>query len=358
MPKLHRRSFIRHSLKVAAAATAQAALPSWALQASPLRLPFLTGVNLAGAEFGTVFPGEHGTNFMYPGPKDVDYYRSFGFNVLRLPFRWDRLQPDLFAEFETAEWQRFERLIKLTLDAGFYIILDPHNGAHRRIRDDGFSKEHMIGSREVPVEAFTQFWRALTQRTKQHDKVIYGLMNEPVYIAPQAWFDAAQKAIDVIRYEGADQLLLVPGTGYSTAHTWLEDGNGIMAGIKDPGDNFAIEAHQYFDWNSSGQHAEAVSATIGTERIAKFEAWARENKLRAFLGEFGVSSDPVNLEASHRFLQHLSDHRDVWLGWAAWAGGPWWPPDFPYKLEPVGNSGIPPQTRLLEREAANAKAVK
>lgn len=355
MPKLDRRKVLQTGLRGAAALAAMPLLAPPRAQAKPAQLPFLTGINLAGAEFGTVFPGEHGTNFMYPGQKDVDYYRSFGFNILRLPFRWDRLQPVLFAEFEQAEWRRFEHLIAITLAAGFYIILDPHNGAHRRIPDDGFSKEHVIGSPEVPVEAFTHFWRQLTQRTKHHRKIIYGLMNEPVHITPKAWFDAAQKAVDVIRYEGAEQMLLVPGTGYSTAHTWLEDGNGIMAGIKDPGGNFAIEAHQYFDWNSSGQHAEAVSETIGTERIAKFEAWARENKLKAFLGEFGVSSDPVNLAASRRILEHLSANRDVWLGWAAWAGGPWWPPDFPYKLEPIGSGPIPPQTRLLAKEAARAK---
>lgn len=51
------------------------------------------GVNLAGAEFGeNNLPGTFGTDYSYPGTSDVLDFVSRGFNTLRVPFRWERLQ--------------------------------------------------------------------------------------------------------------------------------------------------------------------------------------------------------------------------------------------------------------------------
>ncbi len=343
----------RKILKTAAMAT----LVSGTTLASPMREAvarnsrkkdgFLTGINLAGAEFGTTFPGRHGKDYLYPSAIDVATYQALGFNVIRLPFRWERLQPDLGAPFDPVEWSRLNALSTKAFTMGFKVILDPHNYAHRRIRDDGFANEHVIGSPKVPIGAFSEFWAELTRRTKDEPNFIYGLMNEPANIEPQVWFKAAQQAITAIRAENASQLILVPGAAYSTAQTWHDAGNEIMAGITDPKENFAIEVHQYLDADSTGRSAIAVSDTIGTERISAFEAWSRKNKLRAFLGEFGVSSNLVNLSATRQMLNHIADNQDVWMGWTAWAGGPWWPDEFPFRLDPDASGTPPPQTRLL-----------
>ena len=52
------------------------------------------GVNLAGAEFGKV-PGTYATDYTYPAPASIDYFSQLGFNLIRVPFRWERLQPTL-----------------------------------------------------------------------------------------------------------------------------------------------------------------------------------------------------------------------------------------------------------------------
>lgn len=54
-------------------------------------LPF--GVNLAGAEFGqTNMPGIYNTDYTYPTVSTIDYFASKGFKLLRIPFRWERIQ--------------------------------------------------------------------------------------------------------------------------------------------------------------------------------------------------------------------------------------------------------------------------
>lgn len=309
-------------------------------------IPFLTGVNLAGAEFGDEVPGAFGTDYTYPSCNEAMFYRSLGFNVVRLPFLWERMQPELFGKFDPVEWERLRTFLNCALNKGLYVILDPHNYAKRRIKDDGFSRAHSIGSLEVPVEAYLQFWIELSKRTPSQ-QIVYGLMNEPADTSAQAWFDIAQKCVLRIREFGARNLILAPGSHYTGAHSWRESGNEILASLDDPFRLTAIEVHQYFDADSSGTRPDAVSPTIGVDRIETFEDWARRNKCKAFLGEFGPSTDPVNLRALRNLLEHISDNRDVWIGWTAWAAGPWWPDDFAFKLDYLPSTEIPPQTRVL-----------
>ena len=63
------------------------------------------GVNLSGAEFGqTSLPGTFGSDYTYPTSAEVDYYKSTGMNFIRLPFRWERLQPTNSAVLIPRNW--------------------------------------------------------------------------------------------------------------------------------------------------------------------------------------------------------------------------------------------------------------
>jgi hypothetical protein len=58
------------------------------------------GVNLAGAEFGSV-PGTYGVDYTYPTSSELDYYAAKGVTLIRLPFLWERMQPALYAAAAT-----------------------------------------------------------------------------------------------------------------------------------------------------------------------------------------------------------------------------------------------------------------
>ncbi len=56
-------------------------------------MPVKYGVNLAGAEFGEgSLPGTYGTHYTYPTHAEVDYFAAKGMDIIRLPFRWERVQ--------------------------------------------------------------------------------------------------------------------------------------------------------------------------------------------------------------------------------------------------------------------------
>ncbi|MEQ1652384.1 MAG: glycoside hydrolase family 5 protein [Hyphomicrobium sp.] len=315
----------------------------------------LRGVALAGGEFGQLIPGQYGRDYIFPSQAEVTFCAAQGFNVVRLPFKWDRLQPDLGNAFATDEWNHINRTITWAKRAGLSLILDPHNYAHRRVRDDAFTVDHLIGSERVPVMAFAAFWEELARRTKQHKHVIFGLMNEPADIAADAWRNIANDTIAAIRSTGARNLILVPGTAYTGAHSWIDAGNTVLDSLRDSENNFAIEVHQYLDADSSGRSGPALSETIGVERLQAFQAWARAQKFKAFLGEFGAGADAVSLKALAAMVREMDSNRDVWIGWTAWAAGPWWPDDEPFRLSPSRNGILPPQAKLLSRLARNRR---
>lgn len=305
-----------------------------------------TGVNIAGGEFGNL-PGTYGTDYIYPAAADIDYYVELGFNLIRVPFRWERLQPLLGAPFAARDQALLTAVVDYATSKGLHVVLDTHNYARRRLADDNWTAEHLIGSTQVPTAAFADYCARLASAFKGTRSVIFGLMNEPWGMEPEAWLEIANEAIAALRREEASQLVLVPGIAYTGAHSWLSARNTVMEAVADPGANFAFEVHQYFDRDSSGTSAVPVGATIGSDRIHAFQGWCRENNFRAFLGEFASGSDGPSLAALSDLCRTLNDSSDVWLGWAAWAGGSWWPDDYIFTLEPSKGGQIRPQTQTL-----------
>ncbi len=340
---LSRRHFLRD-------VTAAAIAPLCPASASGLqqRGTRFGGINLAGAEFGDdgQIPGVHGHDFQYPTNGSVDYFKRLWFNLVRLPFRWERLQPKLFAEFSQYEEKRLRTLSNYITARGMTLVLNPHNFARRKLPGDGWNGEYLIGSSSVPTASFVDFWVRLASLFRDNRNVIFGLMNEPYDIPATYWLEIVNPVIAGIREAGAGNLILVPGVGYTGAHSWIATGNEAMDKVEDPAKNFAFEVHQYLDFDSSGTHPEVVSETVGSERIRGFEEWARAHGFRAFLGEFGASGDNASCLALTNLCKAISESPDIWLGWAAWAAGPRWPEDYMFNLEP--KDGIDrPQTRIL-----------
>jgi endoglucanase len=311
------------------------------------------GVNLAGAEFGTVaeyggaLPGVYGSQYIYPNQTEVDYFRSRGMNTLRLCFRWERLQQTTNATFSSIEFNRLHTFVSQTTAKGVYVILNPHNFARYFPDISTFTTMQsgsvgVIGSAEVPNAAFADFWSRLANIYKTNSLVIFGLMNEPNAISASQWATSANAAIAGIRATGATNLILVPGTSWTGAQSWSSSGNSsAMLNIVDTGSNYAFEVHQYLDSDSSGSTTNIVNQSIGVTRITGFTQWLKTNHRRGFLGEFGAANSMVGTnswqiadETLTNMLSYIQTNSDVWLGWTWWAAGPWWG-EYIFTLEPA-----------------------
>ena len=312
---------------------------------APGRLAYL-GVNLSGAEFGVpdefrhaYDPGKPGHDYTFPTRAEIDSYAAVGFNVARVPFAWERMQPTPKGPLDPGYLAGMNGVVQAAAGRGMRVILEPANL--------GYGYGGLIGSAATPDAVFADLWRRLATHYAGQPTIMFGLMNEPHDQAPGDWLHSAQAAIDAIRGAGARQEILVPGTYYSQGGTWLSRGNAAAFAdhIIDPANNFAFEIHQYNDEDASGRSATPVSPTIGVERLQRITAWAEAGGHRLFLAEFGAGTDPASLAAMRNQLAFVQAHDGVWQGAAIWGGGPWWPAGYPLAVELPGGS---PQLKALQ----------
>src|SRR4026207_683518 len=169
------------------------------------------GVNLSGAEFGQgSLPGTFNTHYTYPTQSEVDYFRNKGMNIIRLPFRWERLQQTTNAAFNSAELNRLHTFVAATTAKGVYVILEPHNFARYYPDPSNFqtSAQGLIGS-YYPDSVFSNFWWRVAAIYKTNDHVIFNLVNEPNSMPTEQWVSAANAAIAGIRATASSNLIQV-----------------------------------------------------------------------------------------------------------------------------------------------------
>ena len=293
------------------------------------------GVNLSGGEYGAPqygagnLPGTYNGNYTYPNHTQIDYFLDKGMTLIRLPFRWERLQKQQFADLDADEVARLSDIVNYATTQGARVWLDVHNYA----RYYG----GVIGQ-DVPVTAFADFWSKLANLYQSNSQVIFGLMNEPNSMATELWRDDANAAIQAIRDTGASNLIVVPGNAWSGGHSWNQSWYGtsnatVMVDITDPGNNYAFEIHQYLDSDFSGTSDQCVSKTIGSDSLVDVTAWLRKNGKQAFLGEFSVPNNDFCISAGDNMLSYLDSNADVWSGWTYWTVDPY--RDYTSILEPV-----------------------
>lgn len=308
----------------------------------PTPLPFMLGVSLSGAEWGEKnLPGTINRTYVYPTAASLDYYKSKGVMLIRLPFRWERVQPQLMGEFDAAELQRIDDFVAEVRKRGMKVTPEPHNYA--RYHAD------LIGSPRVPNAAFADFWRRFAAHLKDEPSLYaFSLVNEP-HDTQGLWPAAAQAAVDAIRTVDRDHHILVPGDGWSGAPNWPTSNPNLW--ITDPSNKIVYEAHLYFDRDRSGQYKKSYdeekgSPAVGVDRLKPFTDWLAERNAVGFLGEFGIPAnegdDPRWLVTMENLVRRL---HELQMPGCYWAGGPWWG-KYPLSIEPK-NGEDRPQMKVL-----------
>jgi endoglucanase len=308
----------------------------------------LVGINLAGAEFGAdvALPGVYLKQYIYPGEADFKRYAERNLKLVRLPFRWERIQPRLNGELNSVELGRMLATLDHAKKYNMQVILDMHN----------YYRYHgkMIGSNEVPVSAFADAWRRIAQKVANHPAVYgYGLMNEP-HTTNGKWPTAALAAAKSIRTLDADSWVVIAGDRWSSAFHWPSYNTQLVkdSWMRDPNNNLMFEAHLYFDKDYSGYYTnryEKYDPMIGVVRAKPFVEWLTRYRLRGFIGEHGAPDfSPSAVVAMDNLLQYLGQHC---IPSTYWAAGPWWGD---YALSLDVKSGKPrPQLPILQKHAAN-----
>lgn len=298
------------------------------------------GVNIAGAEFNaSAIPGTLNVNYTFNNQATFTYFANKGFDIMRVPILWERIQPTLNGPLDTAYLNNLKTNIAWAKAAGAQVIIDIHNY--------GRYNGNVIGvSSSVPISSFTDLWVRLSNEFKNESGVYaYDLMNEPHGMGTGAndWKVISQAAVTAIRNNGDNKLIMVEGTYYANAHGWATKNGTTTSWITDPANNFMYSAHCYFDSNASGTYTKSYDeelaanpnlAMVGVNRVMDFITWCNSNNVRGFIGEFGI---PNNDSRWHTVLENFLDVLDEnGMDATYWAGGTWWG-SYPLSIQPTNN---------------------
>ncbi|ORX50076.1 glycoside hydrolase [Piromyces finnis] len=313
--------------------------------ASAKKLQYL-GVNESSGEFGEGnLPGVYNKHYIYPDVKAIETTIEQGMNAFRICNRWERLQHELFGEFNEFDITEFKKVVDATTAKGAIAIIDPHNYARYNNK--------LIGSEDVPIEAFVDFWTRLAEIFKDNENVWFGLVNEPHDMETDDWFKAARAAVDGIRSTGAKNNILIPGNGWTGAwswgkEAWYGEANADVAlrYFSSEDENILFEVHQYFDKDYSGTGDQCVQRPC-QNLFKEFVEWLKTNNLKGWIGEIGSYLTDECRECVQESIEYLQENNEYVLGTLWWAAGPWWGHNA-MSIEPNAEKAFPGQMAWLK----------
>ncbi len=295
------------------------------------------GTNLAGAEFvsssgdiGWIIDGA------FPNASDLSYFGHYGMNTYRFPIRWSYIQPTLGGAFNQAYADKLYASTKAYLEAGYHVMIDLHN--YMKFEPD--PSQSPTGGKIVTAADLVDIWDKLSNLlfdlSQQYpsdahsNHLMFDLMNEPMDdISPDVVVSYYNDVLAMLRDKGVTNLVLLEGTHWSGMHSWMELNADAFHPDNIHDDNYAINVHQYFDFDHSGTHV--VCTGFPRENIEAFINWADTHQVKYMVTEFG-GADSGNcqpiiqdfLERLHESAVPLESEQGGLLGWTVWAGGHYW----------------------------------
>ncbi|MFV0471259.1 MAG: cellulase family glycosylhydrolase [Paludibacteraceae bacterium] len=301
------------------------------------------GVNLASASGGTI-PGTFGTNYAMPKFEDLWYFKAKGVRLVRLPFRWKRVQSSVNGALTEKDITEMKKVVAEAERLGIWVMLDMHDYCERT-ENDRFYEIGVAGHKEkngdgswgnwitdetpgITAEHFADVWKKLANEFKDFTNIWgYDLMNEPKGIDINILKNNYQTAINAIREVDTNTPIVVEGKNYANSQNWATV-SGALKDLTDPsGIDVVYQAHVYFDNDNSGTYNHAYNESnsqIYKTRIDPFVKWLKDNNKKGMIGEFGVpyngadNSDERYMGFIDNVFQYLKENQ---LTSTYWCGG-------------------------------------
>jgi len=308
------------------------------------------GVNISGAEFGDQnLPGEHGKHYIYQNNQDsYNYFAQRGQGLIRIPFRWERIQPQAYGNLSEFDIQQLKLVLDQAQTANQKVILDLHN----------YGRYYNAPMKKEDASKLANVWRKIAEEVKNHPALFgYEIMNEPHDLpeGSDSWAYIAQEVTNEIRKVDTSHPILIPGYSWQSARFWRDNNENLN--ITDPSNNILYAAHLYFDNDYSGSYnenydAEGATPQIGRERVQPFLQWLNDKNKKGIMTEYGIPGNDTRWNTVlDNFMNEINKNSRI-VGGTYWAAGPWWG-DYPLSVEPQGTQDKPQMSVLTKYKSSN-----
>ena len=242
--------------------------------------------------------------FAWEGTSNIDsYMNDWGFNALRVPNyllgSYGQAHPN------QDNYANNEAIANAVTDNDGVVIFDAHD------RIGGYYQGN-------EKEILLQYWRDMAQKFRDNPNVWFNLSNEPgnAIADPQTWVSYHREIIDVIRAEGANNIIVVNGEAWGQDYftqTLASSALDVMEG----NENVIFDIHIYDQWNGTNKQDNPDNPG-GYEDIRAYLTALQNLGIPMMIGEYGSENQNANintLDASRRAVEaanELGIGRMVW----------------------------------------------
>ena len=236
-----------------------------------------------------------------------DLYRDAGFDVVRIPVRWDKHTQDTPPYAINEAWmQRVEQVVDWGLERDLFIVLNAHH-------EEWIKSDYGNAGKRA---RFDSIWSQISERFRdKSDRLIFEIINEPYGLTREQNNDLHQRVLSIIRKTNPTRLVIFQG------HNWGGFQELLTAAI--PDDDYLIGSfHSYDPWpfglEGTGTFGSATDLNNLRNMFAAVRNWSLENDIPAFLGEFGCNkSADYNSRMKHyrAYVDMAGDYGIIPCAW-------------------------------------------
>jgi glucan 1,3-beta-glucosidase len=245
----------------------------------------------------------------YIRARDFDVIKTFGFNLVRVPFD-SRLLMDDAGTMRPEPFHWLDRAVDMAEEAGVYVILDMHGAPGGQSMDQctGERNRNKLWTSAECQDQMARLWTAIAGHFKDRDTVIaYELANEP-YGAPDGDVRPQIKALmpriyQAIRSADDSKLVIFPNNRHGGMQFF---GDLKATGLK----NIGFTDHYYPGLFNSPPELESY-AKVFQHRIPDAAQYLESQQAPMLLGEFNAVHDNLGAKAIMRRYYDESAR----LGW-------------------------------------------
>ncbi|MBN1413004.1 MAG: cellulase family glycosylhydrolase [Spirochaetales bacterium] len=249
----------------------------------------------------------------YITDRDFQIIKSFGMNVIRLPF-WSEYLMDSYNNPYVLKANAFKYLdwaVNKAESYGMYVILDMHGapGCQSAMDHSGRADYNQLFYDTSLQEMTVWLWRQIADRYKDRSCVAaYDILNEPWGATAEKMEDLSVSIYNAIRSVDQDHIVIFP-TFYNDMGQWDSGTSWEMYGFQ----NVALWAHPYPGFFGNGDPTIATHVDWLTNGVTGYRNFQHDHNVALLMGEFNV----VLKEAGGGEMMRHAYETYNGYGWAA-----------------------------------------
>lgn len=238
-----------------------------------------------------------------------DLYQEEGFQLVRIPVRWDKHTGTTPPYKVNDTWMnRVEQIVDWGLERGLFIMINSHH--------DNWIKDNYSDANKA---RFDSIWTQISLRFKdKSEKLFFEVLNEPHGLSKANNDDMHARILSIIRKTNPTRIVIFQG------HEWGGADQLLTAAI--PNDDYIIGSFHSYDPYKFGLEGEGTWGTAGDistleKKFKDVSDWSLENNVPAFIGEFGaIKTGDYNSRMRH-YRTYTTLAQKYGIASAAWDDG-------------------------------------